>query len=115
VVKVCFFLFIKGLSFLINLSLSEHTWLNVDLSDWSNIYIHCVVSLFLLWLLIFLRLLFCLIHHCVVKLSDNLWVQLFFLFWSFWSKNPIWHTIQGFFTLRCLKIVCIETCRRISL
>jgi len=103
VVKVSLFLFLEGLPFLINLTLGEHTWLNVDLSYWLKIYIYSVITLFLL--VFFVWLLFLCLVQCVVQLCDDLWIELSRYFSCFWSEYPIWHSGKGFLPLWSFKVV----------
>lgn len=88
-IKVSFFLLFKCLPFFVYLSLSEYTGFDVNLSDWLEIDINSIITLFLL-ILLFKLLFFCLVHS-FIELSNNFRVKLSFYFSSFWSENPIRH------------------------
>jgi hypothetical protein len=113
VIVVGFFLLFKGLSFVIDLSFGKDTGLDVYLTNWFEIDIHCVTSLSLL--VLFLSFLFFCLVHCVVQLCHDFWVQLSRNLSRLWSEYPLWHTCQSIFPLSGLKIVCIESCCRVLL
>ncbi len=89
-VKVSFLLVLKGLSLLVDFSLSKDAWLDVNLSDRVQVYINRVISL-LLFVLEISFLLFSFIHS-VIQLSDDVGIQLFFDFGGLWSENPFCHS-----------------------
>ncbi len=109
VVIVSFLLILKGVSFLVNLSLSEDTWLYVDLSDRLQVDIHCVIPF--IFLILFLHLLFLRLIHCFIQLSHYFRIKLSHNLSSFRPENPIWHLRQCFLPLSCLKVMRVECSR----